>query len=497
MTLSNPTTLERAADLCRFYGTYLASDFARFVENGWHVLHPTVPMTWSWHYDYLCELLTLVKRGELTRLLVNIPPRTAKSSIVSVLFPIWLWTSEPEHNFLIASHTLDLSVEHSIERRRVLQSDWFRRHWGHKFQLAHDRNQAAQFTNTCLGSMIATSVGANILGRGGDTLIVDDPLTAPQALSATQRNAGNEWFDNTFCTRLNNPASGSIIVVMQRLHEVDVTGYLLTTQPGRWMHVKIPLEAEEDETWKFPLSGQVITRKAGEVLLPERFTRSVVEEHRARRLEFAAQFQQRPAPLEGNLIKRSDICYYGGTDPRTGVADEPLPTTFDKKIISVDCSFKNSPTSDYVAIVVIGVKGRKRFIINVVNMQLDATATEQEIRRQRDLYSYIQAILVEDAANGPAIIQRLKSNVPGVVAIKPQGGKLARVHAAAPEWHARDWYVSRNSAWTEPFIEQLTIFPSGRHDDMVDAMSQAAAWLSQHRGGEITVWRTSFSHPYG
>ena len=192
---------------------------------------------------------------------------------------------------------------------------------------------------------------------------------------------------------------------------------------------------------------------------------------------WSGQYQQNPAPLGGNLIKRSEVRYYGGIDPRTGQPDEKLPESFDRKVISVDCAFKDVATSDYVAIGVIGIKGRKRYVLNVVNKHLDAAATEAEIRRQREVHRPVCAVLVEDKANGPAVIQRLKVNVPGVIEINPEGGKTARMFAAAPEWQAGDWYVDRNAAWTEPFIEQVTMYPNARHDDMADMMTQASAWL--------------------
>lgn len=173
-------------------------------------------------------------------------------------------------------------------------------------------------------------------------------------------------------------------------------------------------------------------------------------------------------------------------DPSTGQLDERLPATFDMKIISVDCAFKDTSTSDYVAIGVIGVKGRKRYILNVVNAHLDAAATEAEIRRQRGVHRPIGAVLVEDKANGPAVVQRLRMNVHGVIEINPEGGKTARMFAAAPEWQAGDWYVDRNAAWTEPFIEQITTFPNGRHDDMADMVTQAAAWLLRRDVSTVT-----------
>jgi predicted phage terminase large subunit-like protein len=471
-----PAHIERAAALRLYLAERLANDLAAFTRKAFQVLYPGRKLIWSAHYDLLCEYLQQVKQRKLLRLIINIPPRTLKSTLTTIVFPVWVWLTEPEHNFLTASYSLDLSTEHSVLRRNLLQSAWFQRLWGDKFQLAGDRNQVAQFMNNKRGQMIATSVGATAMGRDCDTAIVDDPVSADQALSDAERTRANNWIDATLRSRLNDPATGAIVLVMQRLHELDPTGFLLEQEPGVWTHVRIPLEAEEDETWTFPISGRVVQRRAGEILMPERFRREIVEQLRSRRLVFAGQYQQRPAPAEGNLIKRSEVRYYGGIDPRTGLADEKLPDHFDRKVISVDCAFKDVATSDYVAIVVIGVKGRMRYVLNVINRHLDAAATEAEIRRQRELY-YPCAVLVEDKANGPAVIQRLQVNVSGVIEINPEGGKTARMFAAAPEWQAGDWYVDRNAAWTAPFIDQVTTFPNAAHDDMADAMSQAACWL--------------------
>ncbi len=435
------------------------------------MLNPTRPLVWSWHYDYLCEILTLVKQRRLLRLIVNIPPRTLKSTLVTIFFPSWVWITEPAHRFLTASYSLDLSTEHSVTRRSLLQSPWFQRLFGDRFRLAGDRNQVAQYTNNRRGAMVATSVGATAMGRGCDTAILDDPVSADQAVSDAERTTANTWIDSTLRSRLDDPAKGAIIVVMQRLHELDPTGYLLEQEPGLWTHVRIPLEAEEDEVWTFPISGKVVQRKSGDILMPERFTPATVEQLKSRRLTYAGQYEQRPCPLGGNLIKRSEVRYYGGIDPRTGQPDEKLPTSFDIKLISVDCAFKDVATSDYVAIGVIGLKGRKRYVLNVVNAHLDAAATEAEIRRQRDVHRPVGAVLVEDKANGPAVIQRLKANVPGVIEINPQGGKTARMFAAAPEWQAGDWYVDRNAAWTRALhraahdVPERPVRRPGRHDD--------------------------------
>jgi predicted phage terminase large subunit-like protein len=341
--------------------------------------------------------------------------------------------------------------------------------------------------------MISTSVGATTLGRGADTLILDDPVSANQVLSDTERKSANGWIDSVWGSRLNHPSTGSMVLVMQRLHQFDPTGYLLKHEAHRWTVLSIPLVAEQDETWIFPISGTTVQRRAGEVLMPGRFTEDVVEEHRSRRLVFASQYQQRPVPLEGNIIKRQHVRFYGGIDPGTGQLDEQLPRSFELKIMSVDCAFKDLANSDFVAICVIGVQGSKRFLLNVVNTHLSAAATEAAIRQQRSLLGPINTILIEDKANGSAVIERLKRTVSGVIGVNPEGGKTARLFAAAAEWEAGNWYVNRDASWAEPFIEQITGFPNSPNDDMADAMSQAACWLLKRRPGPIVVMSNAFT----
>jgi phage terminase large subunit-like protein len=271
-----------------------------------------------------------------------------------------------------------------------------------------------------MGQMIATSTGSGAEGRGGDTAILDDPMSSEQALSDNERLTANRWVQTTLKQRLNDPSSAAIIVIMQRLHELDTTGFLKQEDPGAWTEIVIPLEAKKDERWEFPISGRVLERKKNEVLQPQRFPPAIVEEKRKNRLPWASQYQMRPAPLEGNLIKRAEIRYYGGKDSLTGMADESLPEDFDMIVISADLAFKDLATSDYAAVVVVGVKLRKRFVLNVVNAHLDVDGCERVIREEREKQQrcnpprYVSAVLVEDKANGPAVITRLQKNFTGV-----------------------------------------------------------------------------------
>jgi len=456
---------------------HLTNDLAAFTRAAWPTLHPGSKLHWNWHLDLLCEYLTLVRLRKIRRLIINVPPRTAKTSVASICFPVWDWISQPAETFLCCSYELDLATTHNLERRRLIASPWFQGLFADRFRLSADRSLAEEFTNESGGAMLAASVGSRSQGRGGSIIVVDDPISAEAAYSDVTRKGVNDWFQFQLPQRLNDPATSPIVLIQQRLHESDPTGYLLANEAAEWIHVKLPLVAEEDEEWIFPISGRVVRRRKGEVLDSKRFPARVVAEKQRNRLAYSGQYQQEPAPIEGNLIRRSDVRYYGGTDPLTGKRDEELPVSFDQTILSVDCSFKDLATSDFVAIAVIGISGRKRFIRNVVNAHLDAAATEVEIRRQHDLYSPVSGTLIEDKANGSAVIQRLKTHVAGVIEIQPEGGKIGRMYVASAEWQSGDWYVDRNAAWTEAFLQQITMFPNAKNDDMADTMSQAAIWL--------------------
>src|SRR5439155_13787821 len=201
-TTTIPPQVERVSALRLYLADRLATDLSAFTKKAFQILYPGRKLVWSPHYDLLCEYLQLVKQRRILRLIINIPPRTLKSTLVTIAFPVWVWLTEPEHNFLTASYSLDLSTEHSVFRRNLLQSPWFQRLFGDRFQLAGDRNQVAQYANDRRGQMIATSVGATTMGRGCDTAILDDPVSADQAVSDAERTTANNWIDATLRSRL-------------------------------------------------------------------------------------------------------------------------------------------------------------------------------------------------------------------------------------------------------------------------------------------------------
>jgi hypothetical protein len=195
----------------------------RYMEQAWPILEPDVPCRPNWHIDYVAEHLEAVTAGTITRLLINLPPRTMKSSLVSVGWPTWEWIHKPESRWIFASLAEGLASKHSSDRRTLLQSPWYQTRWGHRVQLATDQNVKTEFANTRRGAMVATSIGGSITGRGGGRIVVDDPHNPMQVDSAVSLHAVREYFTRTLSTRLDDNKTGAVVVVMHRLHEQDLS----------------------------------------------------------------------------------------------------------------------------------------------------------------------------------------------------------------------------------------------------------------------------------
>lgn len=465
----------------------MRKDFALFCRMAWPILHPGTSLSWTWAHDLLCEFLVGVWQKKFTRLILNTPPRFARSSIAGILFPIWCWLQDPTKSFLCCAYEIDLATSHNGDRRRLMDSKWFRDHFGDAIKLSTDRSLAGEFSNTAGGLMQAASTNSKAQGRGGDIVVVDDPLSADAAFSETFRNETNSWFVHQLPQRLNNPSESAIILIMQRLHQNDPTGFLLSQEDSDWTLVKLALIAEEDETWTFPISGRIVHRKKDECLDSKRWSKRVIKQRQQNRLVWAGQFQQEPMDPSGNMIRVDDIQYCGGRDPKTNALDSLAPTVFDRKIISVDCAFKDRPANDYVVVIVVGVIGSRRYLLHVSRAHLNLDGTILEIRNARNVHAPISCILIEDKANGSSVIAKLSQEIPGVIAIQPEGGKLARLVATSPEFQARNWFIERNGPWAHKVAEELTMFPNCKTDDIADAISQAAVWLQANTYDDVNA----------
>lgn len=450
------------------YRAKLEASPAEFFRASWPILEPGRPLVWSWHYDLIGEYLLKVWRREITRLIINVPPRTAKSTEGTICWPAWGWARDPRSRFLTASYSKDLSAEHSSKRRTLIESEWFQSLWPIVF--SDDTNRKDQYRNSVLGEMIATSVGATGTGRGGDILLLDDGLSADQAQSEADRNTAHDWFKNTFSRRCNDPATGAIVVIEQRTSHEDVTGWLLRNEPGQWVHLKIPLEQDEKQPVKvyFPVSGREWERPVGDILQPERHIPPVLESRKVHRRTFETQDQQRPAPDGGAVCKREWWKYY-----------RAVPADLDIIVDSWDLSFKDLKSSDYVAGVKCGVKGANRYFLACIRDQMSFRASKEAIKRLRRTEPIASRVLVEDKANGPAVIDSLHEEISGLIAVEPKGSKQARAFAASGDVEAGNVYLPdpetfpEHRWWVDLLVEEWAMFPAGPYDDTVDASGQA------------------------
>lgn len=464
-----------------------------FVRGAWHVLEPNTKLDWSWHLSLICEHLKLIRDNKFREvfgenvegLIVNVPPRTMKSLLITVFFPAWVWATQPGRRFMSVSYSEKLSTQHSVYRRNVIDSPWYQNNWKDKFRFAKDQNLKTHYENTQKGQMFSTAMHATATGMGGDILIFDDPLNPDQSLSEVERESVNVRFDNTFRTRINDFRVGMKIVVMQRLHETDLTGYILGKEKDRWVHLKLAATAEKDEKWDFPITGAVKERRFGELLWPDRMPKAFLDGQTVGlgTWTYAGQYQQNPAPLEGGLIKRSWVKFY-----------QELPASFEILVQSWDCTFKDSAESDFVAGQVWARSAGRYYMLPYrVNARMDFGPTLKAVEAMCKDVPGANAILIEDKANGSAIISELRQRVPGVLAVEPYGGKLSRAQGMAPSWESGSVLLPDpeifDVPWIEDYLHNICTFPKAAHDDDVDATSQAINWMRVNSFGLLEVWK--------
>ncbi len=444
---------------------------SHFVQGAWDVLEPQTELFWNWHHDLICEYLTAAERGEIKRLIINIAPRSTKSLLATVSFPDWIWTRTPSARFLFGSYAETLSTKHSLLRRNLIESDWYQGGWGQKFHLAGDLNKKTEFANNKTGQMKATGIKGSITGEGGDYIIIDDPHNPKGAESDADREATLQNFDLAWSNRLNNKKTGRIIVIMQRLHHQDLTGHLIAKDLG-YEVVKIPSVAEKKTIITFPLSDRELVREAGSFMHPDRDGFEEIEQAKKDlgSYGFAGQHQQDPSPRSGGIIKRAWIKYY-----------KELPDNLEEKIIVADLTYKDAKNSDFTAVEVWGRKGSSLYLIDQIRDRMGFPQQIQAIKAMSARHPDAIAKVIEEAANGAAVIQTLQGEIMGIVPFKPQTGKDARLAAVSPIYEAGNvFYPDPTIApWVGTNVEEIVSFPTAAHDDTVDCASLAIMRLRE------------------
>lgn len=449
--------------------------FSYFVRGAWNIIEPGTGFLSNWHVEYVAEHLELVTEGKIQRLIINIPPKYLKSILVSVMWPVWSWAKKPSIRWIFCSHAQDLTIRDSRKRRQIMQDPWFVENWGHKVRFAPDQNQKTEFENMEKGSMICKSVGAAAIGRGGNFIVIDDPLNPQDALSEVKRKEANRWIDESISTRLDDKATGAIVLIMQRLHEDDVTGHLLSKKDAdgtaRWQHISIPAEAEGRTVIHFPKSGKEIVREDGEPIFAKRESKELLTTLRTVDLgsyAYAGQYQQRPSPLGGGVIKSEWWRFYSED-----------PGELEYYLQSWDMSFKETKDGSYVVGQVWGKRGSRFYLLDQIRSRCDFVKAKFMVKAMTDKWPQTAAKLVEDKANGPAIISSLAENIPGIIPINPKGSKEARLHAVSPYIEAGNVFLPSKelNPWVDAYILEFDHFPNGLYDDQIDATSQALKFL--------------------
>ena len=440
-------------------------DLYSFAQRIFPIVSPGSPFLPNWHVEAIAHALARVMRGEIKRLIITVPPRSLKSICTSVAFPAFLLGHDPTRRIICVSYSENLARKHANDFRAVMRSPLYKRLFpGTRISAAKDTE--LEVMTTARGFRYATSVGGTLTGRGGNLLILDDPLNALEAGSERARDTLKQWYANTLLSRLDNKAEDAIVLVTQRLHVDDLVGHLL--EQGGWPELSLPAIAEIEQI--VPLGPERLHhRKVGELLHPEREPRSVLEEFKRSMgsAEFAAQFQQQPVPPGGNLIKWAWFSFYDRP---------PIRDVSDHTIVSWDTAMTAGELSDYSACVVLHLKGENAFILDVMCERLDYPDLRRKIidqhRRWRN-YTNSYALLIEDKGSGMSLIQDLKGEGIRAIAVKPTQEKLMRMNAHAARIEAGCVHLPRLASWLDNFRKELMAFPACRYDDQVDAFSQA------------------------
>lgn len=451
----------------------LRQNFASFIMRSFYTINPGVKFLPNWHIDLIAQYLEEIYKGEKRRLIINLPPRSLKSICVSVAWPAWLLGKNPAARIMVASYSQALSIKHSLDTKLLMESSWYQSIFPSTL-ISKKHNQKTKFLTTQNGFRFATSVNGTATGEGGDFLIIDDPHNPIYINSKKRRDNVLEWFDRTFSTRLNDKKTGSIILVMQRLHQEDLSGYLL--ERGGWDLLKIPAIADRDlvyQTKKFS-----IFFKEGSILHSDREATDNIKiaQRDLGHVNFAAQYQQEPISANNGLIKIDDLEFF-----------DEINHGFDSIIQSWDTAIKAKTTADFSVCTTWGIKDNKYYLINLTRDKFEYPALKQEaIKLARKWLP--NNILIEDKASGSSLIQDLKNSTDfKITPIKVSLDKITRFSQILEYFLERRVYIPTKKFHKDLIVNELLSFPAGKNDDIVDSISQFLNYIRSSKKLEVKI----------
>ena len=482
---------------------------AEFIRQSWHVIEPGQPYVHGWHIDFICEHLEAVTDGLVldngeyyNRLLINIPPGTMKSLVLNVFWPAWEWgpRNMPHLRYVCAAHKVEnLSSRDSRRMRILITSQWYQDRWGDRVSLSRDQNEKLNFVNSAGGFRIATAI-TSLTGIRGDRVIIDDPHSVDSAASETQREAEVTTFLEAIPSRLNNPISSAIIVIMQRLHEEDISGVILDKDLA-YDHIMLPMRYDPGRAAPTMLGIVDPRSHEGELLFPARFPLNIVERDEKAMGSYATagQFQQSPSPRGGGIIK---VDQWQLWEP------DAYPP-FDYIIASLDTAYTEKTENDPSAMTVWGVfsggegvaqatrsvgssgimgavertytqEHPKVMLMHAWTERLELHKLVEKVRETANRMR-VDKILIENKASGHSVAQEIR-RVYGhedfsVQLIDPKGhDKISRLYSVQHLFEGGLIYAP-NRSWADMTINQTANFPKGKHDDLVDTVSMALRHL--------------------
>lgn len=447
-------------------------------------LHPGLDYDENWHAEYICDILqaeterVIAKKPREKDIIINVPPRSSKSLIVTVIWPVWSWTLDPTLKFLRCSYSDTIATILSRQSKDLITSNWFQRLYSYKLKLRPDLSGAGHFGNTLTGFMYAFGLDGTVTGIGGDFIIADDPQNPKKANSEIERASTIIRWNETISNRLNQLEIGGRVIVMQRLHEQDIVGYLLNPKTGRpddIRHICIP--AEYDVKLVKPPELKEFYHQ-GRYFWNSRFSEKVLSSERKKgTLYYAGQFQQTPVPPEGNLFKRKWFDIVDAEMVVRSITENPIHFFVDTAYTE-DETEKNDPSG----ILAVFFKDNYIYVVNFIEVWMEFPDFIRFLKEYVMVNGYTShsGIFVEPKASGKSVVQQMKEvsqlNVMEIEGEYLRDDKVTRANGISPIAQARRFKVIKGP-WNDAYITQLTSFPKATHDEAVDVTVYAANYL--------------------
>lgn len=462
--LPRDTAPQRRDARFALFDAALRNDFYAFVQAAFPIVAGGQVLQRNWHLEATTAALTNVINGKCRRLIITVPPRSLKSICTSVALPAFALGQDPSRNIICVSYSEVLSRKHGNDCRALMHSPMYRRLFP-RTRISSSKDTEAEIRTTAGGTRLTTSIGGTLTGRGGNLLIIDDPLKPQDAQSESSRESLKQWYSNTLLSRLDHKSEGSIIVVMQRLHPDDLVGHLL--EQGGWTHLNLPAIAETECSIALG-HNRYHHRRIGDLLHPERENEIALHELKTSMgsMEFSAQYQQAPVPLDGNLIKWSWFKFY---------TTSPSPRPGDRLIVSWDTAMSSNQLADFSACVVLLVRGETVYVLDVTRARLEYPDLKRAVLSQHHRWRHAvsdYSLLIEKKGSGLSLIQDLYRENIHAIGVDADRDKILRMSAQTAPIEAGAVHLPMNALWLDEFKSELLAFPNGRNDDQIDALSQ-------------------------